>query len=168
MDRLQTCWPYSCISIQFKHQPDSLSLKTIRQSNKCFDLNRNFPQRLVIPGRIKIGSLNKTISSPVSWGCRMYWLHLCWGVRLPCQLMSWIRTLKHLRIRLQSWRFRECEVPLHYHYSELHSYIVIDRVSSIGQIELFDQILFNHLTVFKQITDVELNCLYYIAILETF
>ena len=21
--------------------------------------------------------------SPVGWGCRIYWIHLCWGVRLP-------------------------------------------------------------------------------------
>ena len=27
---------------------------------------------------------------PVSWGCRIHWLHLCRGVRSPPQRVSWI------------------------------------------------------------------------------
>ena len=45
--------------------------------------------------------------------------------------------------------------------------VVPVRVRSMGQVELFDQELFNHLTVCKQMTDVKLNCLSYTAILET-
>ena len=30
-------------------------------------------------------------------------------------------TLNHLIVRLQSWRFKECRVSFHFHYSQVHS-----------------------------------------------
>ena len=59
-------------------------------------------------------------------------------------------TLNSLMVRLQSRSSEECGLPLHCHYSEVHSGgVAPDRVLSMGQIELFD-----HLTVCKQMTDV--------------
>ena len=46
--------------------------------------------------------------------------------------------------------------------STLTRVVVPDRVPSMSQIELFD-----HLTMCKQMTNVKLNCWYYIAILGT-
>ena len=84
--------------------------------------------------------------------------------------------LHHLMIRLKSQSFLECGVPLHCHYSLVHSDFegaASDRVLSIGQIELFDILnwgqtndlystesleiqVFDHLTVCKLMTDVKL------------
>ena len=47
----------------------------------------------------------------------------------------------------------------------LHREVVTDRVPSTGQIEQFDQELFNHLSMIKQMTDIELFVL--VAILKT-
>ena len=57
---------------------------------------------------------------PVSWGCRIHWLRLCRGVRLP--LMSVLdMTLNNLMVRFpQCWCFGECGVPLHCHCSQVH------------------------------------------------
>ena len=58
---------------------------------------------------------------PVSWGCRIHWLHLCRRVRPPpneCPDM----TLNNLIVRFQQrWSFGECGVPLHCHCSQVHS-----------------------------------------------
>ena len=35
--------------------------------------------------------------------------------------MSWILTVSHLMVRLQSWNFGECWVPVHCHYSQIYS-----------------------------------------------
>ena len=58
---------------------------------------------------------------PVSWGCRIHWLHLCRGVRPP--LTSILdRTLNNLMVRFQQcWSFGEWGVPLHCHRSQIHS-----------------------------------------------
>ena len=56
-------------------------------------------------------------------------------------------TLNHLMTRLQSWSFGECGVLLYSQYSQVHwSWVVVPvRISSMGQIELF-----NHLTMCKK------------------
>ena len=71
-------------------------------------------------------------------------------------------TLNHLRMRLQSWSFGGMwstpSVPL----LTGPEVVVPDRVQSMGQEELL-----NHLTVYKQMTDIKLNCYCYITILKT-
>ena len=58
---------------------------------------------------------------PVSWGCRIHWLHLCRGVR-PHQTSVLDMTLNNLMVRFQQcWSFGECGVPLHCHRSQVHS-----------------------------------------------
>ena len=37
------------------------------------------------------------------------------------QMSVLVMTLNNLMVRLQSWRHGKCGVPLHYHYSEVHS-----------------------------------------------
>ena len=58
---------------------------------------------------------------PVSWGCRIHWLHFCRGVRPPLtSVLDMI--LNNLMVRLQKrWSFGECGVPLHCHRSQVHS-----------------------------------------------
>ena len=43
-------------------------------------------------------------------------------------------------VKLEYWSFRECVVPLHYHYSQVHPVIVPTRVPSMSQIELFNHL----------------------------
>ena len=58
---------------------------------------------------------------PVSWGCRIHWLHLCRGVR-PTLKSVLDMTLNNLMVRFQQcWSFGECGVPLHCHRSQVHS-----------------------------------------------
>ena len=58
---------------------------------------------------------------PVSWGCRIHWLHLCRGVRTPLTSVLDM-TLNNLMVRFQQcWSFGECRVPLHCHCSQVHS-----------------------------------------------
>ena len=58
---------------------------------------------------------------PVSWGCRIHWLHLCRGVRPPLTSVLDM-TLNNLMVRFQQcWSFEECRVPLHCHRSQVHS-----------------------------------------------
>ena len=65
-------------------------------------------------------------SSPVSWSGRIHQLHLCRGVRPSPLFQSSVldMTLNHLS-------FRECGVPLHYHYSQVH-FGLLDRVFTNG------------------------------------
>ena len=60
--------------------------------------------------------------NPVGWGCRIHWLHLwSWGkTPPPTHPTSVLDTiLNNLMAKLQLWSFRE--VPLHCHYSQVHS-----------------------------------------------
>ena len=58
---------------------------------------------------------------PVSWGCRIHWLHLCREVRHPPTSILDI-TLNNLMVRFQQcWSFGECGVPLRCHRSQVHS-----------------------------------------------
>ena len=61
------------------------------------------------------------LSCPVSWDCRIHWLHLCRGVRPPLTSVLDM-TLNNLMVRFQQcWSFGECGVPLHCHRSQVHS-----------------------------------------------
>ena len=58
----------------------------------------------------------------VSWGCRIYWLHLCRGVRPNPLTSALYMTLNNLMVRFQQcWSFGECGIPLHCHRSQVHS-----------------------------------------------
>ena len=59
---------------------------------------------------------------PVGLGCRIHQLHLCRGVNmLPPSMSILDMTLNYLMLRLQSWSSGKCGVPLHCHYSQVHS-----------------------------------------------
>ena len=62
--------------------------------------------------------LTKMFYCPVSWGCRIHWLHLCRGVR-PHLTSILDMTLNNLMVRFQQcWSFGECGVPLHCHRAQ--------------------------------------------------
>ena len=51
----------------------------------------------------------------------------------------------HLMVRLQSWIFGECTAPFYWHYYQVHSDTerrVHVKVSSMGEIEIFDDFLY--------------------------
>ena len=48
-----------------------------------------------------IGSLLKTLNSPVRYGCRIHLLYLCSGVRLSPPPVSWMWHLNNMMVRLQ-------------------------------------------------------------------
>ena len=88
--------------------------------------------RVIINGKCKnaFDDLQKSITlniffsnstCPVGWGCRIYRLLLCRGVRPPtneCPDM----TLNNLMVRFQQcWTSGECGVPLYCHRSQVHS-----------------------------------------------
>ena len=50
---------------------------------------------------------------------------------------------------------------------ELFDHLNCVLTNDLRQTELLEIELFDHLTVCKQMTDLQLNCLWYIAILET-
>ena len=53
---------------------------------------------------------------PVSWGCKIHWLHLSRGVRPLTQISVLDMTLTNLMVRFQwCWSFGECGVLLHSH-----------------------------------------------------
>ena len=54
---------------------------------------------------------------PVTWGCRIHWLHLCRGVKPPLKSVLDM-SLNNLMVRFQQWwSFVECGVPIHCHRS---------------------------------------------------
>ena len=69
---------------------------------------------------------NDLISYPghsclVSWGCRIHWLYLWWGLR-PLLTIVLDMTLNNLIVRFQwCWSFGECGIPLYWHCSHVHS-----------------------------------------------
>ena len=67
--------------------------------------------------------------SPVSWSCRIHWLHLCRGVRLPLPASVLDMTLNYLNCLLLS-------CPL------WPRVVVPVRVPSVAQIELFNHFLY--------------------------
>ena len=62
----------------------------------------------------------KISACPVGWGCRIHRLHLCRGVTSH-QKSVLNMTLNNRIVRLQPWSFRKYDVPLHCHYSQVHS-----------------------------------------------
>ena len=79
------------------------------------------------PPRFFEGQHNSSIitstafTCPVSWGCRIHWLHLCRGVRPPPTSVLDM-TLNNLMVRFQQcWSFGECGEPFHCHRSQVHS-----------------------------------------------
>ena len=71
--------------------------------------------------RLRSGFKTPLRNCPVSWGCRIHWLHLCRGVRPPPTSVLDM-TLNNLMVRFQQyWSFGECRVPLHCHSSQVHS-----------------------------------------------
>ena len=105
---------------------------------------------------------------------------LIWGDTVPSYLLqpSWLELEKtltaslqrsktsqpppsvlDLMMRLQSKSFGDFGVPIYWHYSQVHSELLIPvRVPSELLIPVrVPSELFNHLTVYKQITGIELN-----------
>ena len=75
----------------------------------------------LIPVLTKSCLLLKTFCAiPVSWGCRIHWLHLFIRGRTPYNKYPRYDT-KNPRVRLQLSSFREYGVLLHCHYSQVHS-----------------------------------------------
>ena len=104
-------------------------------------------------------------NSPVGWGCRIHQQYLCRGLKPPCfNKCPGYDTKPSFREApiLELWGKKSTpSLPLL--PGLLWPRVVAPvRVLSMHQIELF-----NHLTVCKQMTDVKLNCLCYIAVLET-
>ena len=95
------------------------------------------------------------LSNPVSWDCKIHWLHLGRRVRLPTSVMDMI--LNNLLVKLEyCWSFGQYRVPLY--CSSLPGplqprMVDFEMVLSMGQIELFDIY-----TEFKQVTYAKLNC----------
>ena len=58
---------------------------------------------------------------PVSWGCRIHWLHLCRGVRTPPNECPRYDTKQSDGDIPKCWSFGECGVPLYCHPSQVHS-----------------------------------------------
>ena len=115
-------WPGGCLML-------SVSLATI-----CFHSTLDLTLLLHIgPNHSTISSshyrrysewsfLVYQIYSLVSWGSRIHRLHFCRGVRhLPPPPTSVLdMTLNNLMVRLQSWRFEEWEVSLHWNCFQIH------------------------------------------------
>ena len=70
----------------------------------------------------KVGVLGMTLNCTWWWG---FWKSGVCGVPLHCrsppQWVSWYMTQNYLILRFHFWNFRECEVPLHFHYSQGYS-----------------------------------------------
>ena len=102
---------------------------------------------------------------PVNWSCRIHQLHLCREVRPhPTNKCPgyYTKPSDGKAPVLELWGMGSTpSLPLL--PGPLWPGVVVPyRVLSMGHIELF-----NHLTVCKQMTDIELNFWYYVAILET-
>ena len=83
-------------------------------------LNKAVPYKIVVVQPLT-SYLTKVFNCPVSWGCRIHWLHLGWGVRPPLTSVLDM-TLNNLMVRFQQcWSFGECGVPLHCHCSQVYS-----------------------------------------------
>ena len=101
---------------------------------------------LTLLGKVYI----QLFSSPVNKGFRIHQLHLCRCIRPPPTTSILDMTLNNLIGRLQSWSTPSLPLLLGPLWSRV---VAPDKVPSMGQIELFD-----HLTVYKQMTDVKWNC----------
>ena len=66
------------------------------------------------------------VKCPISWGYRIHQFHLCRGVisvfykqTPPISVLA--MTLNNLMVRVQSWSFGWCGLPLHCSFSQFHS-----------------------------------------------
>ena len=105
------------------------SLHELWTSFSDFDSSKEFSQILVRCGWVaehdkpypEVRVIPRQLFCPVSWGCRIHWLHLCRGVRPPLTSVLDM-TLNNLMVRFQQCSsFGECGVPLHCHCSQVHS-----------------------------------------------
>ena len=93
----------------------------------------------------------------VGKGCRIHQLHLYSGVRSPATTTS----LLDMMMRPSSGALENVMYPF-IAITPMSTLALPIRVSSIGQIKLFD-----HLAECKQINDIKSNCLHFIAIHAT-
>ena len=63
----------------------------------------------------------------VGWGCRIHWLHLCWGVKLPPNECPVYDNKLHLMVRLQSRISGECEYKCYQQTIHLKIIIYLDK-----------------------------------------
>ena len=90
-------------------------------------------QILLSPSQQLFKGFTSLQSCPVSWGCRIYQLHLCREITSP-RLSVPDMTLNNLIVRFQQyWCFGECGVPLHCHLFQVHwpGVVAYDRVLSM-------------------------------------
>ena len=74
--------------------------------------------------------------SPINWACRICWLHLCRGLRLPPDKFPGYDT-KQFDGEATVLAFGECGLPLHCHYFPgplWPGVVVLVRVLSMSQI----------------------------------
>ena len=94
---------------------------TALELGKVYTLNIIKSTLKIMKLTLEIMTFTLKIICPVSWGCRIHWLHLCRGVR-PRPNECPDMTLNNLMVRFQQrWSFGECGVPLHCHRSHVHS-----------------------------------------------
>ena len=91
------------------------------------------------------------------WDCRIHQLYLCRWIRLH-QRLSWIYDIKECNggasVMLELWGMWSISLLPSLPGSLRLGVVVLDRVLSMGQIELF-----SIQTLYKKMTYVKLNCL---------
>ena len=128
-----------------------------------------------------------TTACLVGWGRRIRQLSICRGLRfLKTSVISMVQN--HQMVRLWSWRFGKCGVPLHCHYFQVHSHPEwlclseleqsnhllclkpFNSVKIIGQYWIECQysncisIVWNHLTVYKRRNYIDSNTLNHLTV----
>ena len=103
------------IQSQNSHKVLVIQTKFLERSGYCIAFLSFTQQMFCWEREIK---LKHTLSARL----RIFWLcPLCRGERTPSKQCSWHDTKLHLMVKLQFWRSGECGIPLHYHYSQVHS-----------------------------------------------
>ena len=100
---------------------------------------------------------DKVANSPVNWSCRICWLHLWRGTRLLQQVSwvwQWTESDGEASV-LEIWGMWSTPSFLLLPGPLWARMVVPTRIPFMGQLELF-----NHLNVYKQMTDVELLMLH--------
>ena len=105
------------------------------------------------------------VSFPVGWGCRIHWLLLCRGVRLPHPRYDIKQSDGEVPVMLKLWGMR-CIPSLPLFPGSLWPVMVApDRALSISKIELDCILMLNWIAcnrtalIFKLYTYAKLNCL---------
>ena len=76
-------------------------------------------QSIIPCGRYLVTGVTQNVCSAIGCGYRIHWQQRRKDIPTPTSVLD--MTPNYLLLRIHSWNFGKCGVPLHCHYSQVHS-----------------------------------------------